>query len=147
MKARRVKDQVDNQFTLGAPYPGLQPFSTPFDLLRSGTWQGKEICAMIRTPADNCAAILVYSKYDRNIVEEKVFNEMVMAAVWLLCEFSLHVSQQNHSDLSLKALDNACKPFYQNTGICQAQKIRTLQGLGRRPVGNGVASVTRTKVS
>jgi hypothetical protein len=32
-----------------------------------------------------------------------------MGAVRALCEFSVLVSQQNHSDLSLKALDNELK--------------------------------------
>jgi len=48
---------------------------------------------------------------------------MVMGAVWALCECSLLVSQQNHSDLSLKALDNALKRFYQKKGIFRAQKM------------------------
>ena len=39
-----------------------------------------------------------------------------------LCEFSLLVSQQNHSDLSLKALDDAMMQFYQKKGICRKQK-------------------------
>jgi len=43
---------------------------------------------------------------------ETASDEMVMGAVWALCEFSRHVSQQNHSDLSLTALDDALKRFF-----------------------------------
>jgi len=46
-----------------------------------------------------------------------------MEAVWALCEFSLLVSQQNHSDLSLKALDHALKRFYKKKGPFRDQKM------------------------
>jgi len=48
---------------------------------------------------------------------------MVMGAVRALCEFSLLVSQQNHSDLSLAALDDALKRFYKKKGAFQDQKM------------------------
>jgi len=41
---------------------------------------------------------------------------MVMGAVRALSELSLPVSQQNHSDLSLAALDDALKQFYMMKG-------------------------------
>jgi len=47
LKARNLKDQFDNRFTLVARYPGIQHFSKPFDLLKSGIWQDKEIGGMI----------------------------------------------------------------------------------------------------
>ena len=78
---------------------------------------------MIRTLAVNCAPILVCSKDDGKTAGETASNEMVMGAVWALCEFSLLVSQQNHSDLSLKALDDALKRFYQKKGIFEHQKM------------------------
>jgi hypothetical protein len=98
-------------------YSGLQHFSIPFDSLNSGTWQGKEIRGMIRTLAVNCAPFLVYSKDDGKTAAETASNEMVMGVVRALCEFSLLVSQPNHSDLSLKALDDALKWFYQKKEI------------------------------
>jgi len=72
---------------------------------------------MIRTLAVNCAPILVCSKDDRKTAAETASDEMVMGAVRALCEFSPLVSQQNHSDVSLNALDYALKRFYQKTGI------------------------------
>jgi hypothetical protein len=48
---------------------------------------------------------------------------MVMGAVWALCEFSLLVSQQNHSDLSLNALDDALKQCSQKKGIVREKKL------------------------
>jgi len=78
---------------------------------------------MIRTLAMNCAPILVCSKDDGKTAVETASNEMVMGAVRVLCEFSLLVTQQNHSDLFLKALDDALKRFYQKKGIFQEQKM------------------------
>jgi hypothetical protein len=106
LKARNVKDQFDNRFTSVPRYPGLQHFSKPFNSLRGGTWQGKEIRGMIRTLVVNCAPLLDYSKDDRKTAAENAYEEMVMRAVRVLCKFSLLVSQQNHSDLSLTALDD-----------------------------------------
>jgi len=48
---------------------------------------------------------------------------MVIGAMWASCELSLLVSQYNHSDLSLKALDDALKWFYQKKGIFWEQKM------------------------
>jgi len=36
-------------------------------------------------------------------------DEIVISAVRTLCQFSVRVSQQNHFDMSLKALDNVLK--------------------------------------
>jgi len=78
---------------------------------------------MIRTLAMNCAPIHVCWKNDRKTAPQTASDEIVMGAVWALGEFSLLVSQQNHSDLSLKALDNAVKLFYQKKGIIREQKM------------------------
>jgi hypothetical protein len=91
--------------------------------LQSGTWQGKEISGMIRTLVVNCAAILVCSTDDTKTAAETASDEMVMGAVRALCEFSLLVSQQNHSDLFLKALDDALKRFYHKKGISREQQM------------------------
>jgi len=107
LKARNVKDQFDNRFTSAPQYLGLQLFSIPFDSMKRGSWQGKEIRGMIRSLAVNCAPILDCCKDDGKTPAETASDEMVMGAVWALCEFSLLVSQQNHSDLSLTALDDA----------------------------------------
>jgi len=104
-------------------YPCLQHFSKPFDSLKSGTWQGKEIRGMIRTLAANCAPIHDCSNGDRKTTAENTYDEMVMGAVRALCAFSRHVSQQNHSDLSSKALVQAQMRFYQKKGIFREQKM------------------------
>jgi len=104
-------------------YPGLQPFSKPFDSSESGTWQGKEIGGMIRTLTVNCAPILVCSKDDGKTVAGKASDEVVMGAVRALRQYSLLVSQQNHFDLPLKALEDALKRFSQKKGICWEQKM------------------------
>jgi hypothetical protein len=123
LKARNVKDQFDNPFTSVPRDLGLQHFSKPSDSLKSGTWQVKDNHGMIRTLAVNCAPILVCSTDDWKTVAETASDEIVMGAVRALCEFSLLVSQQNHSDLSLKAPENALKRFYQKKGIFREQKM------------------------
>jgi len=121
LKARNVKDQFHNRFTSVPRYPGLQHFSKPVDSLKSGPWQSKEIRGIIRTPAVNCTPILDCSRDDGETAAENAFDEMVMGAVRVLCQFSLLVSQQNHSDLSLQALDDALKRLYQKKGIILEQ--------------------------
>jgi len=123
LKARNVKDKFDNRFTSVPWYPGPKHFSKPFDSLQSGTWQGKQICAMIRTLAVNCAPILDCSQDAGKAAVETASDEMVMEAVWALFQFSLLVSLQNHSDLSLNALDDALKGFYQTKFIFWDQKM------------------------
>jgi hypothetical protein len=78
---------------------------------------------MIRTLAVNCAPILDCSKDDGKTTAENTSDEMVMRAVRALCKFSLLVSQQNHSNQSLKALHHMLKGFYQKKGIFQEQKM------------------------
>jgi len=56
-------------------------------------------------------------------VAETASDAMVMGAVWALCEFSLLVSQQNHSDLSLTELDDALKQLYQKLYHFREQKM------------------------
>jgi hypothetical protein len=88
-------------------YPGLQYFSKSHNSFKSGTGQCKEILEMIRTLAVNCAPILLCSKDDGKTAAETASDEMVIGAVWVLSEFSLLVGEQNHSNPSLKAPDNA----------------------------------------
>jgi len=123
LNARNVKDQFDNRFTSVPWYPDLQRNSIPFDSMKSSSWQGKEIWGMIRTLSVNCAPILDHCKDDRKTAAEIASDEMVIRAVWGLCEFSLLVSQQNHSDLSLTALDDALKQFYKKKGVIREQTM------------------------
>jgi len=91
--------------------------------MKSGSWDGKEIQDMIRTLAVNCAPIVDYSQDAGKSAAETASDEMVMGAVLALCEFSLLVSQQNHSDLSLAALDDTLKRFYKKKGTFRDQKM------------------------
>jgi len=122
LKAWNVKVQFQNWFTSVQQYASPQHFSKPVDSLRSGTWHDKEICGMIRTLAVNCAPILVCSKDDQKTVFKTASNEMVMGAEWALREFAVLVSQ-DHSDLSLKALDDAHKWFYLKKCILWEQRM------------------------
>jgi hypothetical protein len=74
--------------------------------MKSSSWQGDVIRGMIRTLAVYCTPILHRSKDDGKTPVETASDEMVMGAVWALCEFTLLVSQKHDSDLSLTALDD-----------------------------------------
>jgi len=78
---------------------------------------------MIRTLAVNCAAMLDCSQDAGKTVAETASDEIVMGAVRALCEFSLLVSQHNHSNQSLAALDDALKQFYKKRSAFQDQKM------------------------
>jgi hypothetical protein len=67
--------------------------------------------------------ILDCSQDTGKIATENTFKEVVMDAVPALCEFSLLVRQQNQSDLSLKALDNAHKQLYKRKGNFRQRKL------------------------
>ena len=122
LKASNAKDQCDNQFTSVPRYPGLQPFTKRFDSMNSNSRHGKEIRGMIRTLAVDCAPTLECSKDKGKTQAETASDEMVMGAVRALCEYSLLVSQQTHSDLSLTALDDALKRFYEKKGAFKNRK-------------------------
>jgi hypothetical protein len=64
---------------------------------------------MIRTVVVNCRSILDCFQDAGTTAAETALDEMVMGAVQALCEFSLLVSQQNDSFLSLTGPDNAMK--------------------------------------
>jgi len=78
---------------------------------------------MIRTLAVNCAPILDCSQDAGKTAAQTASDEMVMGAVQALCEISRLVSQQNHSDLSLAALDDALKQFHKKKGAFRDQKM------------------------
>jgi hypothetical protein len=85
--------------------------------LKRGTWQGKEMCGIIRTQAVNHASIHDCSQDAGKTAVDAASDGMVMGAMRVFCEFSLLVGQQNHSDLSLKALDDALKRLDQMKGV------------------------------
>jgi hypothetical protein len=87
--------------------------------LKHSTWQGKEICGMIGTMAVNSSPILDCPQGAGTAAGENTSDEMVMGAVREFCDISVPVCQQNHSDLSLKAPDNALKQFSQKTRIVE----------------------------
>jgi len=91
--------------------------------MNSGSWQGTEIQGMIRTLAVNYAPILDCAQHARKPAAETSSDGMVMGAVRALCEYSLLVSQQYHSELSLAALDDALKRFYKKKGSSPDQKM------------------------
>jgi hypothetical protein len=66
---------------------------------------------MIRPLSVHRALILDCSKDDGKSPLGTASNEMLMGAMQALCEFSLLVSQQKHTDLPLRALDDIQRQF------------------------------------
>jgi hypothetical protein len=90
---------------------GLQRFCKTFNSMKSGCWQGNAIRSLIRTLVVNGTPIFDFSQDVGKSPVETVSDAMVIGAVRALCEFTLLVSQQNHSDLSLAALEEALQRF------------------------------------
>jgi hypothetical protein len=111
LKDRNVKDQFDTQFTSVPHFPGLELFTKQFDSRTSSSCQGEGSRGRIRTLVVNCASILDCSQDTGKTAVKIPPEEIVMGAVWAFCEFPLLVSEQNHYDLSLPAVDDARKQF------------------------------------
>ena len=58
MKMRGLEAEFDARFTLVPHYPNMLHFSKPFDALKKGTWQGKEIREMVLSLGAVCALLL-----------------------------------------------------------------------------------------
>ena len=123
MKARNVKDQFDNGFTSEPRYPGLQNLSTSLASMECSPGQRNEIRGMIRTLEVNRDAILDCCKDDGKTAVEPASDEMVIGEVRALCQFPLLVSPQNHSDLSITALDDALRRHNKRKGAFREQKM------------------------
>jgi len=78
---------------------------------------------MISTLVVNCTPIHHISKDDEKTPAERASDEMVVGAVQALCELSLLVSQQNHSDLSLPAGVDAQRQCQMKKEAIRAQKL------------------------
>jgi len=61
--------------------------------MKSSSWPGEEICGMIRILAVNCTQFIDCTKDNGKTAGEMASDEMVMGAMWALCEFSLLDSQ------------------------------------------------------
>jgi len=91
LKAINVQDEFDNWFTFVLWYLGLQHFSIQFNWSTSRTCHGIGIHGMIRILASNCTPILNFSKDDWTTAVGTSCDQLVIGAVWALCEFSWFV--------------------------------------------------------
>jgi len=110
-------------------YHDIQASSTSpncFDSLKRSSWKGDEIRYMIWTLAVNFTLIIDCSKDNRTTMGDTASDAMVKGTVWTLCEFSLLVSQENHFDLSLTALDDAVMRLYNKKGDFKNRTCRSL---------------------
>jgi len=123
LKARNIKNQFDNRFTLVARYSGIQQISKPFHSLKIVTSQGKEIGGMIRILAVNCTPMHNNFQDPGKTPAENTSYQIIMGAVRSLCQFPVLVSQYTHSDLSLKALDDPPKRVDQTQGVFREQTM------------------------
>jgi hypothetical protein len=77
--------------------------------LKSGSWQGKDLWGIITILVVNCTPTLDCSQDAGKTATETASDEIVMGAEWALCEFSVPISQQNNSEQSFTALEDALK--------------------------------------
>jgi len=73
--------------------------------------------------AITCDPLIISCNDIEKSVVDAAFDEMVIGAVFVLCEFSLLVSSQNHHDLSLKALNNPLNNFEMELNSFQQQTV------------------------
>jgi len=123
LKGWNVMDQIDIWFTMVPHDLGLQPLSQPLPSPKSGSCQGNDICGMIRISERNYTWILTSSKNHRKAMGDTAPDDMVMGAVQALCEFCVHLSQQNDYDLSHKAVDNSLTWFFMTNCVFWEPKI------------------------
>lgn len=91
--------------------------------IETSAWQGSEVWGICRKVAITCDPLSLSSNDNEKTVVGSALDEMVIGAVYILCEFSLLVSSQNHHDLSLKALDNPLNNFAKKMHSVQLQKV------------------------
>lgn len=111
MKIRGLKAEFDARFTSVPHYPDMLRFSKPFDALKNGTWQGKEIREMLRSLGAICAPLLSSDSPGKTSTERASDIE-VMKTIRALVEFTLLSRQRAHSQISLRYLEEALKRFY-----------------------------------
>jgi hypothetical protein len=70
----------------------------------------------MRKLATNLASITDFSKNYSKTVNDAACDEMSTVAVHALCENSLLLSQQNHSDVFIILLDEVLKQFCEKQG-------------------------------
>ena len=111
MKIRGTKAEFDARFTSVPHYPKMLRFSKPFDALKNGTWQGKEIREMLRYLGAVCAPLLS-SDAPEKTPSERASDVEVMKTIRALVEFTLLSRQRAHSSISLRYLQEALERFY-----------------------------------
>ena len=82
---------------------------------------------MISTLAVNFGSFLGCLNYDGKRAAETASDEIIMGALHALCEYSIHVSQQNHSDLSLKGVNDGHQGFPSAQVLFKNRQCRSLQ--------------------
>ena len=85
---RGLKAEFNARFTSVPHYPKMLRFSKPFDALKNGTWQGKEIREMVRSRGTVCAPLLS-SDVQRKTPSEQASDIEVMKNIQVLVKFSL----------------------------------------------------------
>ena len=111
MKIRGMKEEFDARFTSVPHYPNMLRFNKPFDALKNGTWQGKEIREMLRSLGAVCAPLLS-SDAPGKTSTERASDIEVMKTIRALVEFTLLSRQRAHSRISLKHLQESLERFY-----------------------------------
>jgi len=71
----------------------------------------------------NCTPILVYFSNNWKTAAEMASDEIIIDSAQKICDFPLLTCLQSYCDISLTALENVLKLWYQKKSILQEQKI------------------------
>ena len=121
MRTRGMKTEFDARLTSVPHYPKMLRFSKPFDALKKGTWQGKEIREMLRSLGAVCAPLLSSDTPEKNPTE-RTSDVEVMKTIRALVEFALLSRQRAHSTISLRYLQEALERFYRCKVVFSPQR-------------------------
>ena len=101
-------------------------FSKPFDALKNGTWQGKEIREMVRSLGAVCALLLSSDVWGKTPSEQASDIE-VMKTIRALVLFTLLSRQQAHLQISLKYLVEGLKCYYRCKVVFTPQRATAVR--------------------
>ena len=111
MKMQGLKAEFDTRFSSVPHYPNMLRLSKPFDALKNGRWQGKEIWEMVRSLGTVCATLLS-SDVRGKTSSERASDLEVMKTIRALVEFTSLSGLRAHSQISLKYLVKVLERYY-----------------------------------
>ena len=129
MKMRGLKAEFDARFTSVPHYRNMLRFRKPFDALKNGTWQGKEIREIVRRLGAVCAPLLSSDVRGKTPSERPSDIDMMMP-IRALVEFTLLSGLRAYSQISLKYLVKALERYYRCKVVFAPQRATAARKAG-----------------